>query len=119
MCTEGFYEPIVFLKKPYSLRGQVVFGDSDEGQKGCPKNKTKITFNTIANVLENAAAVYSSTKKLGNEDTCPRQILKFNPPALSENCRRDAFPYLTTIYEYGLNTSFQNVSFNYLEYFFK
>lgn len=110
LCTEGVYEPIVFPSKPYSLRANVVFGDAEAGQKGCPKNHTRFTLNAIANVNENVANLYKNAKWNQHEDLCPRQILKFQPPALSNNCRKDTFAALTTINEYSLNVSLQNVS---------
>lgn len=111
LCTEGFYEPIVFLQKPYSLRANIAFGDIDEGQKGCPKNQSRLVLNANANIADNVLAIYNNNEaKLPNENVCPRQVLKFQPPALTNNCRKNSFADLTTIQDYQLNISLQNVS---------
>lgn len=111
LCTDAVYEPIVFLQKPYSLRVHAFFGDLQDGQKGCPKNQSRLVLTAVADVATNVAQVYRNGEKSNQERICPREVLKFQPPALSNNCRRDSFADLTTIQNYAVNISLENVSY--------
>lgn len=110
LCTEAVFEPIVFLTKPYSIRANVAFGDLEDGQKGCPKNQTRLVLHAIADVAAHAADAYRSSVKSDGERSCPREVLKFQPPALISSCRRHAYTDWTTIRNYALNMSLHNVS---------
>lgn len=112
LCTEGTYEPIVFLRKPYSLTGLIVFGDIEAGQKGCPKNQSKITIKTYANTVYAAADYTNKDDEYIDENVCPRQLLKFNPPAQSKICRKEIFQNMTKINDFGIDISFENVGFS-------
>lgn len=105
------YEPIVFLVRPYSLRGFIYFGDSNETQPQCPQDQTNITFEVHADVSQEAKIDYKTDGNvLEGELICPREILKFTPPAQNDKCTRRIFPQITTLREYGLNFTFENVS---------
>lgn len=101
---------MVFLSKPHSLRAQIVFGDI-ETTKGCPKNKSRVNFNFEADVSPNTRQLYNDPKQFySRESVCPREFLKFDPPAQNKHCTRDVSPHLTDVNQFNLSVSFRNVS---------
>lgn len=106
MCTEAIYQPIVFLIEPYSLRGLIQFGNINGTENDCSNAKSKIKFEIYGDVLPTEKSVY----KMNDESVCPRELLKFDPPAQNRRCNRNFFRQMTKINEIGLNFTFQNVS---------
>lgn len=106
MCTEATYQPIVFLVEPYSLRGYVHFGENNGTEKDCSKTQSKIAFEIYGDVMPEGKAVYTRS----SESLCPRELLKFDPPAQNNRCNREIFRHLTKINEFGMNFTFENVS---------
>lgn len=106
MCTEATYQPIVFLVEPYSLRGHIQFGEINGTERDCSRAKSKIGFEVYGNVIPEGRAIYTRN----SESVCPRESLKFDPPAQSKRCNQDVFRHMTKINEFGLNFTFENVS---------
>lgn len=110
MCTEAIYQPIVFLVEPYSLRGLIQFGESNRTEKDCAKTASKIAFEIYGNVLPEGRAIY----KRNSKSSCPRELLKFDPPVQNKYCNRNEFQQITKINELGLNFTFENVCFQFM-----
>lgn len=102
---DATYEPIVFLKQPYLLQGSVSFGNQNDSTQLPLKNETRITFDVFANILNDAISGYGN---ISNKARCPREVLKFSPPPQIPSCD---YRYLTALHNFGLNITFQNVSF--------
>lgn len=108
LTSEATYEPIVFLKQPYALRGNVSFGSKNETSKLIMENPTKIRFDAFADIANNRNDIYDTISK----SKCrSRDILKFSPPPQNLECDQNVYKQLTTLQDYGLNISFYNVSF--------
>lgn len=110
LCTDATYQPIVFLTKPYSVNGITHFGYTNATDKGCPKDNSKIIFNIHGDVLTESKSAYTQTVAHKGETDCPREVLKFEPPAQNKLCDRNIFSYMTTINEFGLNVTFEKVN---------
>lgn len=110
LCTDATYQPIVFLQKPYSLRGSTNFGYTNATEKGCPNDSSKIIFDIHGDVLTESKSAYVQTHVYSGEADCPREVLKFEPPAQNKLCDRNIFSYMTTINEFGLNVTFEKVT---------
>lgn len=100
------YEPIVFLKQPYTLRGSISFGNKSISSDSF-ENPSRIEFDLFADVLNSAKLDYG---KLSDVPECPREILKFAPPPQNRYCDQIVYHDLTTLHDYGLNVTFFNVS---------
>lgn len=112
LCSDGSYEPMVFLSKAHSIHAQIAFGDM-ETLKGCPKNKSRINFNFKADVSSGTHQLYNDPKEIySSEPVCPREFLKFDPPARNQHCTQDVLPHLTDVNKFNLSVSFRNVSKN-------
>lgn len=109
LTGDATYEPIVFLKQPYLVQGVVSFGYRNKTTTTQLQNPTNINFELFADTLSTTKNAY---EKLPNTKHCPRDVLKFNPPPQNKQCDRNSYRDLTTIHEYGMNVTFQNVSPN-------
>lgn len=109
MCTEATFQPIVFLVEPYSLRGSIHSGVSNRTEKDCSDAKSKVAFEIYSNVMPQGRAAYAQH----SDSVCPREVLKFDPPAQNKQCNRNVFRHMTKINEFGLNFTFENVSFQF------
>lgn len=107
MCTEATYQPIVFFVEPYSLRGLIHFGESNGTDKDCSEAKSKVAFEIFGNVIPERRAAYTRH----SDSVCPRELLKFDPPAQNKQCNRNVFHHISKINEFGLNLTFESVSF--------
>lgn len=101
----------MFLTKPYSLHGTTYFGYTpNASEPGCPQQESKIVFDIYGDVLTESKSAYAQSDVYSGESECPREVLKFEPPAQNKLCDRNMFSYMTTINEFGLNVTFENVS---------
>lgn len=104
---EATYEPIVYLKQPYTFRGSISFGNKSISTDSELEDSTKIELDIFADVLNVAKLNYG---KISDASNCPREILKFRPPPQNKFCDQNVHSDLTTIHDYGLNITFSNVS---------
>lgn len=123
LTGDATYEPIVFLKQPYLLRGSFSFGNKTEITKIVMENSTKVNFEIFADTLQSAKNAYET---IVDYENCPKEVLKFSPPPQNQQCDQSVFQELTTIHDYGLNVTFHNVSifftlklvFQFVKFFF-
>lgn len=92
------------------MNGITYFGYTNSTEKSCPKDKSKIIFNIYGDVLTESKSAYAQTNAHSGESNCPREVLKFEPPAQNKLCDRNIFSYMTTINEFGLNVTFEKVN---------
>lgn len=107
LTSEATYEPIVFLKQPYSLQGSISFGNKNETSQIILENPTEIRFDVFADISKSANGV---TEKEADSKDCSRDVLKFSPPPQNKVCDQNVYKHLTTLRDYGLNITFHNVS---------
>lgn len=112
LCTEATYQPIVFLVEPYSMRGHIHYGETNGTEKDCSGTESKIAFELYGDVTSEEKAVHAGS----NDSVCPRDLLKFDPPAQNKQCNREDFRHLTKINEFGMNFTFENVSFGHADF---
>lgn len=107
LTSEATYEPIVFLKQPYQLRGNISFGTRNKTTKTLLENSSEISFQVFADVLDSTKTAYN---EISDTPHCPREVLKFSPPPQNKRCDQCVFRELTTLHDYGFNVTFHNVS---------
>lgn len=101
LCLMADYEPLVFLKRPFSLIGHVAFNET-RTPKRCP-DLPRITFNISYHLPKYVQDVYNIMDT--GDVNCPKEILRLTPPPFSGNCSAETFAPLTTVS--GLDASFK------------
>ncbi|XP_037039543.1 vitellogenin-3 [Bradysia coprophila] len=107
LCFEGIYEPLVFLKNPHTLHGSLVFGDSQNTKK-CPKDKSRFDMTVMYGTVSNAMSVYDE-RVLEENGSCPREILRFDPPPALSYCSSEDYRPITAIAEFATRLKFSNM----------
>jgi len=107
MCFEGIYEPLVFLKNPHNFHGSLVFGDNQITKK-CPKDKSRLDMAFSYGTDSKALEMYNSGR-LEKENSCPRETLRFDPPARIPYCRNDAYEPITAMGEFSTQLKYTNM----------
>lgn len=113
LTGEATYEPIVFLKQPYLLRGNVKFGPNKDDKSTTADGKvSSVDFELNADILPESGRLYDQLggSKANSATRCPAEILKFSPPPQNRYCDQSIYRALTTVHEYGMNVTFANVS---------
>lgn len=123
------YTPIVFMIKPHTLEGFLVFGKSF-GEKGCPQNASKLEIlssigvdqllifhfinNNIFIILQptNGSNFFTAKDDEVTNQLCPRDVLKLSPPPSTKYCNRNNYEDLTTIKDFNAAVKFNNVRIN-------
>lgn len=85
------------------LHGKISFGETSSTQY----DKPEIQFHAFADTLNSVKSTFDTVSETKH---CPRQVLKFNPPPQSILCDRNTYKDLTTLHEFGINITFNNVS---------
>lgn len=98
----------MFLKNPHTFTGSLVFGDSQNTKK-CPVDKSRFDMTFIYGTDSNAKSIYDG-RVLEQDGTCPREILRFDPPPKVSYCSVDDYRPITTIAEFTTRLKFSNVS---------
>lgn len=106
ITSEATYEPIVFLKQPYSLQGSISFGRKNETNEPLFENSTKITFDMFADIQKSADV---APERITGSKIRTDELLKFSPPPQNAQCDQYVYKHLTTLQDYGLNITFHNV----------
>ncbi|XP_055544225.1 vitellogenin-4 [Wyeomyia smithii] len=101
LCLFADYEPLVFLKRPFSLTGHIAFNDT-RVPKRCPE-VPRITFNVSYHLPKYVHDFYNILDT--GDSNCPKEILRLSPPPFSGNCSAETFAPLTTVS--GLDASFK------------
>lgn len=108
MCVSGTYEDAEHLRKPYKITSSVVFGSHESTSKSCPVDKSKIELSLSVGSPENAIEKYENLTVL-NEEQCTKEIVKFSPVSLSEDCEQSLFNEILAITDFNLNMKFERV----------
>ncbi|XP_050084329.1 uncharacterized protein LOC126570542 [Anopheles aquasalis] len=93
MCFSADYRPLVFLERPFTLTGEVVFGET-KIPKQCPK-EPRIAFNVSYQLPEDVEQQYRALEP--TDRSCPKEILRLTPPPFSSECQAYRFTNLTTV----------------------
>uniref|UniRef100_A0A1Q3G5A9 Putative lipoprotein n=1 Tax=Culex tarsalis TaxID=7177 RepID=A0A1Q3G5A9_CULTA len=101
LCLFADYEPLVFLKRPFSLTGHLAFNET-RVPKRCPESP-RITFNVSYHLPKYVHDFYNILDT--GDANCPKEILRLTPPPFSGNCSAETFAPLTTVS--GLDASFK------------
>ncbi|XP_055643974.1 vitellogenin-3 [Toxorhynchites rutilus septentrionalis] len=101
LCLFADYQPLIFLKRPFSLIGHVAFNET-RTPKRCP-DLSQVSFNISYHLPKYVQDVYKNMDT-GDAD-CPKEILRLTPPPFSGNCSAETFAPLTTVSE--LDASFK------------
>lgn len=97
------------MRKPLTLTSSIVFGSHESTSKNCPVDKSKIEFTLSIGAPENAIEGYHNLT-VDNEKRCTKEIVKFSPVSLSDNCKQSKFKDILAITDFNLNLKFERVS---------
>lgn len=96
------------LKKPFKLTSNIVFGNHESTSKNCPVDKSKIEVVLTVGSPSNAIEKYRNLT-VKDVEVCTKEIVKFSPVALSENCKQSQFNDILAITDFNLNMKFERV----------
>lgn len=103
------FEDAEHLKKPYTLSSSIVFGSQEDSSKTCPVDKSKIQLKLSVGSPKNAYDRYQNLI-VGDKDKCTKEIVKFSPISLSENCKQSQFNDILAITDFDLSMKFEKVN---------
>lgn len=98
---------MIFLKRPFSIRGFIEFG-SEYAKGTALKPKSRIDVNAKAGCADHATDLYNELISTENS-TCPRELLRFDPPPTIGDCDKDKFNNITMLSNYVATLKFANV----------
>ena len=108
MCVSGSFEGAEHLKKPYVMTGSIVFGIPESTSKKCPLDKSKIEVKVSIGSPENAIEKYHNLT-VTDETKCTKEIVKFSPVSLSDDCKQSHFKDILAITDFNVNLKFDRV----------
>lgn len=107
----GTFEDSEHLKKPYIITSNVVFGNHVGNSKHCPVDKSKIEMSLSIGSPSNAMEKYHNLTVVDIEK-CTKEIVRFSPVSLTEECKQSHFNDILAITDFNLNMTFERVSVN-------
>jgi hypothetical protein len=108
LCVSGLFEDAEHLKRPFKFTSNIVFGSHESTSKNCPVDKSKIEVEVKVGAPSNAIEKYQNLT-VGDEEKCTKEIVKFSPVSLSENCKQSHFNDILAITDFGLSMKFERV----------
>lgn len=102
------FEDAEHLKKPFKLTSNIVFGNHDSSSKNCPVDKSKIEVIVTVGSPSNAMEKYQNLT-VSDVEKCTKEIVKFSPVSLSDNCKQSHFNDILAITDFNLNMKFERV----------
>lgn len=102
------FEDAEHLKNPFKLTSNIVFGNHESTSKNCPVDKSKIEVTLTVGAPSNAMEKYQNLK-VGDVEKCTKDIVKFSPVSLSDNCKQSHFNDILAITDFNLNVKFARV----------
>lgn len=89
-----------------------MFGTQDNSSKKCPVDKSKIDLTLSIGSPKNANERYENLT-VADVNKCTKEIVKFSPISLSENCKQSHFNDILAITDFDLRLKFKEVNFHY------
>lgn len=104
----GTLEEAEHLRRPYTLTGNVMFGSQESSSTSCPNDKSKIELALSIGSPKDAHERYENLT-VKDEERCTKEIIKFSPISLSDNCRQSQFNDILAITDFNLRMKFERV----------
>lgn len=109
ILIKGLYKHLILLKRPFTFDGFIEFGHQDANGVVL-EPIARISISTVAGSSDRALSLYNSETIEDSESTCPRQMLRFNPPPSVKYCDKETFREISMLSQYAANIRFTNVS---------
>lgn len=90
------------------MTGSIVFGVPESTSKKCPVDKSNIEVTVSIGSPENAIEKYNNLT-VTDDKKCTKEIVKFSPVSLSEDCKQSHFKDILAITDFNLNMKFERV----------
>lgn len=103
----GTFEDSENLKQPFRLTSNIVFG-SLNSSRNCPTDKSKIDLSLAIGPPDNALERYEKLA-IDDTETCTKEIVKFSPVLISEQCKSSQFNDVLAITDFNLKIGFERV----------
>lgn len=105
---QGSFEGAEHLRKPYVMTCSVVFGNPESTSKKCPVDKSKIEVTVSIGSPGNTIEKYQNLTVV-DDQKCTKEIVKFSPVSLSDDCKQSHFKEILAITEFNVNMKFERV----------
>lgn len=109
LCVFGTFEAAEHLRRPYTLTSNIVFGSQENSSKKCPVDKSKIDVTLSIGSPKDAQERYQNLT-VKDDEKCTKEIIKFSPVSLSDDCKQSQFNDILAITDFNLNIKFERVS---------
>lgn len=95
---------MVFLKRPYVVRGTVDYNSTNSHAL-----KAHVDFNLTAGHSDNSVELYEARETA--DTMCPKEILLFHPPPAIKSCDPGSFSNISMLTKYTVDLQLADVSF--------
>lgn len=90
------------------MTSSIVFGIPESTSKKCPLDKSKIEARVSIGSPSNTIEKYQNLT-VNDESRCTKEIVKFSPVSLSEDCKQSHFKDILAITDFNVNLAFERV----------
>lgn len=99
---EGILENMVFLKRPYAIRGCADFKSTRKFDLS-----SHVDFNLTAGHSDDSVELYELQPEF--DQLCPKEILLFHPPPTAKFCDASSFSNISMLSKYTVDLHVANV----------